>query len=290
MKRHIRNYAAATVLLVALAAGLYTQRVRISDFWQETSKPELPEAVTYEEVKGTKEANVPSPIVPLLPEPVELNAETVPPAVPKTDQPRAEKASEDSQLPVAFNLAVPFTSQAPFANWDEVHEETCEEASVYMVHLFYQGEPEGLVDPQTAEDEIQRIVAFEMSLFGFFKDTSADQTAIFAEQLYGYTKTELLHDPTVEDIKRHVYAGHPVIIPAAGRQLGNPYFTPPGPIYHMLVVRGWTQNGFIVNDPGTRRGEGYFYTFGAVMNAMHDWNGGDVGNGAKVAVVIYPEP
>ena len=31
----------------------------------------------------------------------------------------------------------------------------------------------------------------------------------------------------------------PVLIPAAGRKLGNPYFHRPGPLYHMLVIKGF---------------------------------------------------
>ena len=40
-------------------------------------------------------------------------------------------------LPSKVSIEVPFTSQAPFANWDEYHEEACEEASIIMVKYFY---------------------------------------------------------------------------------------------------------------------------------------------------------
>jgi len=92
----------------------------------------------------------------------------------------------------------------------------------------------------------------------------------------------------VEDIKRQLVAGRPVIVPSAGRLLGNPFYNQPGPIYHMLVLRGYTKTKFITNDPGTRRGEGYQYSFDVVMQAMRDWNNGDVLNGRKVVLVIYP--
>jgi len=147
-----------------------------------------------------------------------------------------------------------------------------------------------LVDPQTAEDELQKIVAFENSIFGFFEDTTSEQTAIFTEQLYGYTDIDIIENPTVEQIKENVSAGFPVIVPSAGQLLGNPYFTSPGPEYHMLVIRGYTKHQFIVNDPGTRRGEAYLYDIDTIMNAMHDWNGGGpITEGRKAIIVIHPE-
>jgi hypothetical protein len=106
--------------------------------------------------------------------------------------------------------------------------------------------------------------------------------------MYGYEKAEVVEDPSVEDLKKHIVAGYPVIVPTAGRMLGNPNFTGEGPLYHALVLKGFTETTFVTNDPGTRRGADYQYDFETVMNAMHDWNGGDVENGAKVVVVVYP--
>jgi hypothetical protein len=69
-------------------------------------------------------------------------------------------------------------------------------------------------------------------------------------------------------------SGKLVIIPAAGRLLGNPNFSGQGPIYHMLVVRGFDNKTgeFITNDPGTRKGEGYRYKYSVLINAIHDWS------------------
>ena len=40
-------------------------------------------------------------------------------------------------LPSSKLLPVPFTPQAPTANWDELHGEGCEEASVIMANAYY---------------------------------------------------------------------------------------------------------------------------------------------------------
>ena len=77
-------------------------------------------------------------------------------------------------------------------------------------------------------------------------------------------------------------------MPAAGRELGNPNFTGEGPLYHMYVIRGYTADTFITNDPGTRNGENYIYAIDVVMNSIGDWNNGDPTNGAKR--IFYIEP
>ena len=197
--------------------------------------------------------------------------------------------SESTELPAEINLAVPFTPQAPHGDWSPPFKEACEEASVYMVQAYYNGVPEGRIDPNTAEADLRQIVEFEKSIFGYYKDTTAQKTGIFAEQFYGFTRIETIQNPTIDDIKRHVAAGRPVIVPAAGRALNNPYYTPPGPYYHMYVIRGYTNDGFITNDPGTRRGEGYVYRYDKVMDSMHDYNAEDMQKGERVVIVIYPE-
>ena len=40
-------------------------------------------------------------------------------------------------LPEEINIAVPFTSQAPYAIWDPLHDDACEEASLIMLDAFY---------------------------------------------------------------------------------------------------------------------------------------------------------
>jgi len=95
------------------------------------------------------------------------------------------------------------------------------------------------------------------------------------------------------DVKEELAEGNPVIIPAAGRDLGNPYFSGKGPWYHALVIigfrRGWTgRRYFIVNDPGTKRGKSYEYNVETLLNAIHDWTGvkEEIRNGPKVMVVL----
>lgn len=255
----MKKFRIIVICIIALGAAVfaYTNRVTIKEWFQEEPIAEDTNAVSFAEIKNTANTNV------------KVNANTNAVAIPDT-----------------FNLKVPFTTQAPDANWDEVHEETCEEASAITVHYYYEGKT---FTTAIAEKELQDFVAYENRTLGFYKDTTAEQTADLMKSYWGYDRVDVIENPTALQIKEHIAAGRPVIVPSAGRQLGNPNFKAPGPLYHMLVIRGYTKTEFITNDVGTRKGENYRYSIETIMNALHDWNGGDVDNGAKRIIVAYPK-
>ncbi len=193
-------------------------------------------------------------------------------------------SSISSELRTEVNLDVPFTPQAPTANWDAVHQEACEEASVLMVLKYFQGE--SIDSPQDAEAGIQEVLAKNEEL-GFPIDTTAEQIVTLIHALDPSLTATLLKNPTADAVKKELSRGALLIVPAAGRQLGNPYFSGAGPLYHMLVIRGYTKDGYVItNDPGTKRGEAYVYTWDTLLAATHDWNNGDPANGEKVMVVV----
>lgn len=196
------------------------------------------------------------------------------------------ETSEDSDIPGAYNLAVPFTSQAPHANWDLPYQEACEEASVLMVARYFDGES-GVIDPDDADAALLRLVEFQLDMFGDYLDTTAEETR---QMLDGYFNLQayVVESPSVAQIKSEIAAGRPVIVPAAGQQLGNPFFSGAGPLYHMLVIKGYTDDQFITNDPGTKRGNNYAYDIDVIMSAMGDWNDGDPANGAKRVIFVAP--
>lgn len=180
-----------------------------------------------------------------------------------------EAAVDTVTVPEARNLNVPFTSQAPHANWDLDHNEFCEEAAALMAGRFLTGRD--ITDKDDAEAGLQELKKWQLDNLGFYYDTTADETAKMIRGMYGLN-VEVKTDPSVEDIKRAIANDKVVIVPAAGRELGNPNYTPPGPIYHMLLIRGYTDDGrFITNDAGTRKGEQYTYKQQVVMDAIHDW-------------------
>jgi uncharacterized protein YvpB len=197
-----------------------------------------------------------------------------------------ELAEEPAVLPKQVNLDVPFTSQAPHANWDMPYQEACEEASIIMVKHYLSGEP---ITPDHADGEILEMVNWQTAN-GYNVDIDAKQTMEVGMRFYDI-KGDIFYDGdvTIESIKKLIAKGHPVIIPAAGRMLGNPNFTGLGPPYHMLVIKGYNDTHFITNDPGTRRGEGYEYTFATIDRAIHDWTGSKetIREGRRAMLILY---
>lgn len=198
----------------------------------------------------------------------------------------ATVASKPFNTPVLeINLDIPFTSQAPHRNWDLPYKEFCEEASVLMAISYVKGQT--IPNADFANEKMLEIKSFEEKRFGYYEDTGIAETAIIIKEFYKYPKIKIIVNPSIADIKLALSQGKAVIVPAAGRQLNNPYYTQPGPLYHMLVIKGYTRDGkFITNDPGTRRGADFIYDPDVLWNAIHDWNGGDVDKGKKVMLIV----
>lgn len=242
------------------------------------------------------------PVIPASGQATTTNIPTVPavatqtatnPPVTKTEpvtKPIEDTPVSSQSLPPSYQLAVTFAQQAPFGNWDALHEEACEEASMIMADKFYKSQP---LDESIMETEIQKLIKWENNK-GYQVDLTADE-AVSVLQIYFGLKAELSSDVTAEHIKTEIFKGHLIIIPAAGRLLGNPNFKGAGPIYHMLVVKGWNDKEFITNDPGTRKGNGYRYSYNTLLNAVHDWdpvlaeNGmtdEEMAQGRKVIIIV----
>ncbi|MDD4318960.1 MAG: C39 family peptidase [Candidatus Peribacteraceae bacterium] len=202
-----------------------------------------------------------------------------------SDRGIAPVTPSSSSMPSSVLIDVPFSPQAPFALWDALHEEACEEMSLLMVMHYILGEP---LDRQGAEDRLQALIAWEQER-DFPDDVTVEQLAAIARERFGLSAS-VRTDVTRESLEGILRTGKPVIVPAAGRDLGNPFFSGDGPWYHMLVIIGYDKDHFIVNDPGTRRGERYRYDKDILLTAIHDWTGvkETVREGRKAMLIIEP--
>ncbi|MEK7623286.1 MAG: C39 family peptidase [Patescibacteria group bacterium] len=164
---------------------------------------------------------------------------------------------------------MPFTSQAPDGVWTQPWFDACEEATITMVDAFYAGKS---TSKAYAKDMIQRIVKFELKTFGFHRDTNAAQIADTINRYFPW-EARVVKNPTLEDIKTELNAGRPVIIPVHGRALRNPYFRNGGPDYHTVVIAGYDdeKTQFIVQEPGTRHGQDFRYSYDTLLAATHDF-------------------
>lgn len=223
-------------------------------------------------------------------EPVELKQD---PVVEKTEEVKEEEKKDDelpsqNPLPKEINLPVPFTSQAPEANWDQPWQDACEEAAVLMLDAYYK---EYGLSPLFVKDEILKMVAWEEEK-KWGNSIEIEKVKQLTEWYAGKQVTmnnqqiTIIENPTIEDMKQSVASGHPVLVVANGRTLPNPNFRNGGPLYHALVIRGYTEDSFITNDPGTRNGKNFVYAYDDLMNAIRDWNNGDVKSGRRAVLVI----
>ena len=198
---------------------------------------------------------------------------------------RLQATSYKLQAPSEVNLPVPFTVQAPHGDWGMPYQEACEEAAALMAIRYAFGNV--IEDKEDADAAIKDLVKANEEILKYPIDQTASQVKDLIVEIDPIIPVRLIDNPGVSDLKKELAQGNVIIVPAAGRMLKNPFFRRPGPVYHMLVVRGYTEDGyFITNDPGTKRGEGYLYTFDRIMDAMHDWNDGDVEDGEKRVLVV----
>lgn len=199
----------------------------------------------------------------------------------------AQGSSEDKEK-VFINrstlLNIPFTSQAPFGNWADLRQEDgCEEASVLMIMSWID---KWDLAPEKAEQEIIAISEYEQTLFGEFRETSLQDTANrILRSYFGYDNFEIRYGIDAKDIKSELYKGNAVIVAVNGQILLNPFYTPPGPRDHMIVIQGYDHDTkeFITNDPGTRHGEGFRYTEDLLIQSLQDY---PTGNHESIAGIV----
>ena len=154
------------------------------------------------------------------------------------------------------HLNVPFTSQAPEKIWDDPWQNACEEAAILMLDAYYKGY--GL-SPLSAKDELQRIITWEEQQ-GWGASITIEQVKKIATDYFKSTKKiTIVENPTVEQIKKFVAAGSPVLVVADGKVLPNKYYSRGGPTYHAFIIRGYTKDQFITNDPGVNRGANFVF-------------------------------
>jgi len=276
------------LLLIVCIVGLgtaYVFRGSFRDAWQSWTAPALPKAAAYHPVATTTETVVwmqPSPEPTSTPArlPTAKPAKTT--AATSTD-PLAWKGA----FPQEMNLAVPFLSQAPKQNWDMPYQEACEEAAAIMVDAYYRGRTDAFA-PEEGDEAILAAVAYETD-HNLPPDFTAEQDAAFIRDYLGDKRVIVRPVTGPSDIKAALAHGYPVMVPAYGKALGNPNYRNGGPLYHMLVIKGYLADGqWITNDSGTRKGADYLYDMDILLNALHDWNAGDVPNGKPVMIVILP--
>lgn len=172
------------------------------------------------------------------------------------------------ELKESVDLSVPFIVQAPFAEWDELHKEACEEAVLIIANAWLNNQE---LTKEQVEEQILASVKWQQDNWGGHYDLNVSETVKLANQYFGIEKIYITNVDSIDNIKYELSKGNIVIVPTAGQLLENPYYQQPGPPYHMLVAKGYNKKGIITNDPGTRLGADFIYSDDIFFKAIHDW-------------------
>jgi hypothetical protein len=168
--------------------------------------------------------------------------------------------------------SVPFSAQAPFGDWqDPRQQDACEEASVLMALKWARNED---LSQQEALEYIINISNYLKNKYGEFRDTSSSDTLNWIiRDYFSYDKAFIKYNIEIQDILFELSQSNLVIVPINGQVVNNPYFTPPGPSRHMLVILGYdaANDLFITNDPGTRQGRDLKYDSQTLFKAIRDY-------------------
>jgi len=167
---------------------------------------------------------------------------------------------------------VPFISQAPTAKWgNPIFQNACEEASLLMAYQWLRGGKS--FTKNQAEKKIINVARAMKKKYGSYYDSSAYDTVEFAKEYFKIKNIFVRFDIRAQDIINELENGNLVIVPVNGIKLKNPNFKQPGPLQHMLVIKGYDldTDEFITNDPGTRKGEHYRYSKKRLLNAIRDY-------------------
>lgn len=200
-------------------------------------------------------------------------------------KPSIPVATSTTSYPTELNLSVPFTTQAPYGNWSG--NKDCEEASVVMAYTFLTGQIHDVLPADYVSKQIEKLKAWENENFNYNADTGAGETATMIKAVYGL-KTDYLVNFTEADLKQAISQYKVVILPLNAQFLAPSNYPDLHPTYHMAVIRGYQNNLFFINDPGTSTGKNNAYTFDEIKKIAADWdpikNGMDLNK--KVAVVV----
>jgi hypothetical protein len=188
-------------------------------------------------------------------------------------------------MPTTVILQVPFSAQAPTNDWSR--NEDCEETSITMANAFVGGNTQDRLPPAATQNAIDNLKIWEQANLGYNANTGVDATTQMAEGAFNLKITQIPNF-TEDDLKNALLNNHPILLPINAKLLQSPQYANGGPTYHMIVLRGFKGDTFIVNDPGTDNGDGNEYPFSVLKNASADWNNAtkSIDSTRKFALVV----
>jgi hypothetical protein len=156
-----------------------------------------------------------------------------------------------------------------------------------MADNFYKDEN---ITPEKAREQILKILAIKEMSFGESKDESMERIAEIVNLAELPWQATVSINPLLNDIKKEIAAGRPVIVPIDARLLQNsPY---KGELdYHVLIISGYddARQEFIVQDPGTKGGKDDRYDYQNFYSAINDFLPNATPSGRKAVLFTAPK-
>jgi len=183
------------------------------------------------------------------------------------ETPKVAEVPVVTPLPASYDIAVPYAAQAPFSNWT-VHEESCEEAALYMYKAYFDGTtyPNNKIPETELDTAFRTMKQWQVTNYGAEPDLTMTTLGDFARSYYGYKPT-VKKEITAEDIERAISEGHPVLVPVMTHSLQNSMYGPET-TYHVLFIKGYDATGVITNDAGVGNGPSKHYTWEILWQAI----------------------
>jgi len=145
-------------------------------------------------------------------------------------------------------LNVPYTSQVPLGEWSDARQrDGCEEASIVMALMWAKGIS---FSPAEVRQQITGMSDFEQYFYGYYRDTSAQDTANLMVSYFGYPHVAVRYNISTEDIKAALDYGELVIVPLNPRVISTTLYNP-ATTHHTVVVVGYDSAAreIIFHDP-----------------------------------------
>ncbi len=177
---------------------------------------------------------------------------------------------------------IPFTSQAPYGNWDAPWSDYAEEAVLTMAMAWVRGEAS--LSKEKAYETMLAIGTWEGEQWGHSKSTDLAQTLRIFKEYFAHSNAELSTQTTAEAFISTLNTGALLILPVNGQVLANSHYGNPAPLNHMVLVYAYDaqNNRFLTHDPGTSHGESTPYEPEKLLNAIQDLDG------SKAVLIIRP--
>lgn len=166
-------------------------------------------------------------------------------------------------MPPSVQLPIPYTVQAPFANWN-IHEESCEEAALLMAHQYVTSMNEQA--PAWYDARLREMKLQQRNAWGEERDLTITEMDALWDLSFSRPGPTLRERADVSSLRWHLAHQRVVILPVMSHQLRNPHYGPKS-VYHMVTLIGYEGDSFIVHDPGIKQGRAWVYPTSVIMEA-----------------------